>query len=79
MPSTTLLLHAAVHVRTRSVAALVGACLAITMLMAALFPRPAAASITTVGIVAETLIALPSCAKYEVKGMCFFLRPQGHS
>ena len=77
MPSTTLLLHAAIYVRRSAAAfaaACVAACLAITMLMAALIPRPAAASITTVGIVAETLIALPSCAKYEVKGMCFFLR-----
>lgn len=43
------------------------------MLLTAGLPLPAAASTTTVGIVTNTLVALPSCSSYQVKGMCFFL------
>lgn len=34
----------------------------------------AAASTNTVSIMTSTLAALPSCAAYQVKGMCFFLK-----
>ena len=48
--------------------------LVMTMAVTALVTSRAMASTTTVAIVGNTLTALPSCVKYGVKGMCFFLR-----
>ncbi|CAB5686159.1 integrating conjugative element protein, PFL_4710 family [Comamonas aquatica] len=45
----------------------------VTAAAAALLCAPAAASITTPGVISKTVAAAPSCLSYRVEGVCFFL------
>lgn len=48
--------------------------LALTFTLASTPATPARAEITTVEILTDTIGAMPSCLRYQVKGMCFFLK-----
>lgn len=47
---------------------------AVPLTLALLLPLSAAASFTTIGVLMESISALPSCLHYQVKGVCFFLK-----
>ena len=47
---------------------------AVPLTVALLVPLSASATFTTIGLVGDTISALPSCLHYQLKGVCFFLK-----
>ena len=47
---------------------------AVPLTVALLVPLSASATFTTIGLVGDTISALPSCLHYQIKGVCFFLK-----
>lgn len=47
---------------------------ALALVLALARPAPVRAQVTTGQIVSQTIAAMPSCLRYEVRGICFFLK-----